>query len=129
MLQACENQDQSASLRLIERLPFLLTVVLPTLRPSGGLCHRTLIESDRSLCQQSAAHRCASIHGDHCLGQYDSFKVGGRSNGHCTSGLPEDILGQCTTDQSHFLTGSLVKISCYLEDPDIVWTTRERDIR
>src|SRR5450756_3140854 len=99
-------------------------VLLASLR--GGLCNRILLKSDRSLCQQSAIGRCTSIHGDHCFSQYDSFKVRGRSNGHCTSGLPEDVLRQCATDQGHFLTGSPVKISCYLEDPDIVWTTRER---
>jgi hypothetical protein len=59
----------------------------------GGLCNCILLQGNRSLCQEPAVRRCASIEGDQCFAQNYSLKVGGGSNGHAAADLPEDILG------------------------------------
>jgi hypothetical protein len=59
----------------------------------SGLGNRIHLKSDRSLREQSAVHRCSSVHGDHGFGQYDAVEVRAGSNGHRASDLPEDVLG------------------------------------
>src|SRR5665647_3812572 len=95
----------------------------------GGLCDSVHLESDRSLCHQSAVHRCASIHGDQRFTQHDALTVRGRSNGDTVSDLPEDVLGQCAACQGHPLSVGLVQLSRDLEDPNVIRAARECDIR
>ena len=95
----------------------------------GGLGNRIHLKSDRSLRQQSAVHRCSSVHGDHRFCQYDALEVRGGSNGHRASDRPEDVLGPGAAGQGHPHSASLVQRSRHLEDPDIVRAARERDVR
>jgi hypothetical protein len=94
-----------------------------------GLGNRIHLKSDCRLRQQSAAHRCSSVHRDHSFCQYDAFEVRGSSKRHSARDLPEDVLGQCAAGQSHARSVGLLQRSCHLEDPDIVRAARERDIR
>jgi hypothetical protein len=60
--------------------------------------HRRGIERYRGLRQQSAVDRSQISKRDRCRAKNNSFKVRARADVHGTGDLPENVLGQCTTD-------------------------------
>ena len=77
-------------------------------------------ERNRSLRECPAVQRCAGLHRNVCLSQYNSLKVRAWLKGHSTGNLPEDVLGLGAAAQENLLTSGNIESSRYLEDPDII---------
>ena len=73
--------------------------------------------------------RAAGIHRDGLVSHYGPLEVGGRAKHRRSAYLPENVFGLCAASQDDFYPTAQLKILRALEDPDVIRTTCECDVR